>query len=336
MPSAPIGWAGHLWPPSLTITIDANASQTVYAQVWVDGVTNAAGQGPGVLAQFAYGTSGSDPATWTWQPMVYNTDVGNNDEYRDRLHAGAGGPLRLPGPLQHGPGLPLDHGLHGFRLAVAIWWSTPRPTSPRPPRRAHLHRTGSSATSISIGWDANAEPDLYRYEVWRGSTSGGPYSKIGNVPAGTMTYTDNGLTTGATYYYVLTAQDTSFNRSPNSDEVAILADAQMVAVTFNVTVPDTGGRTVHIAGSFPAPYPQWDPASLPMTQADATHWTITLTIVEGTNLEYKYVLGDWNYVEKGAACEELGNRTMTVVYSPSGQTQTDTVLNWHGLGSCIP
>ena len=32
--------------------------------------------------EFAFGPAGSDPATWTWQPMTYNTDVGNNDEYR--------------------------------------------------------------------------------------------------------------------------------------------------------------------------------------------------------------------------------------------------------------
>src|SRR5207248_2411045 len=38
VPYAPIGWAGHLWPPSLTITINALQSQRVYAQVWVNGV----------------------------------------------------------------------------------------------------------------------------------------------------------------------------------------------------------------------------------------------------------------------------------------------------------
>ena len=36
-----------------------------------------------------------------------------------------------------------------------------------------------------------------------------------------------------------------------------------------------------------------------MTRVDATHWTLTLTGKEGTQVQYKYVLGDWNYVEKG-------------------------------------
>jgi hypothetical protein len=149
---------------------------------------------------------------------------------------------------------------------------------------------------------------------------------------------DSAVSTGATYYYVVTAQDTSFNRSLNSNEAAIQAQAQMVAVTFNVTVPastDGTGRTVHIAGSFPPPYPQWDPGAISATRIDATHWSITLNMLEDTQVEYKYTLGDWEHVEKGAACEELSNRQLTVVYGPGGtQTVNDTVLNWRNVAPC--
>jgi hypothetical protein len=195
---------------------------------------------------------------------------------------------------------------------------------------------GSSASSVTIGWNANGEGDLYRYEVWRSNSSGGPYTKIANVAAGTTQYVDQAVTTGSTYYYVVTAQDTSFNRSGNSNEASATAQAQIVHVTFTVTVPattDATGRTVHIAGSFPAPYPQWDPSALPMTRVDATHWTITLDILEGTNIEYKYVLGDWNYVEKGGSCEEINNRQLAVG-SNNTQTVSDTVANWHGFAPC--
>ena len=122
-----------------------------------------------------------------------------------------------------------------------------------PAAPANLHRTGSSGTFTSVGWNANSEPDLYRYEVWRSTTSGGPYTKLANVPAGTTEYTDNAVTTGTTYYYVVTAQDTSFNRSSNSNEAAVQAQAQMVAVIFTATVPSQTppNSTIHIAGSFP-------------------------------------------------------------------------------------
>ncbi len=51
-----------------------------------------------------------------------------------------------------------------------------------------------------------------------------------------------------------------------------------------------------------------------LTRVDATHWTITLTGYETTPIEYKYVLGAWDYVEKGASCDELSNRMLTLSY----------------------
>ena len=47
--------------------------------------------------------------------------------------------------------------------------------------------------------------------------------------------------------------------------------------------------------------PQWDPGGVVLTRVDATHWTITLTGKEGTQIEYKYTLGDWEHVEKDGA-----------------------------------
>ena len=45
------------------------------------------------------------------------------------------------------------------------------------------------------------------YNVYRGDTTGGPYSRI-NVPLeATTSYTDVAVSGGATYYYVVTALD---------------------------------------------------------------------------------------------------------------------------------
>ena len=336
VPFTPIGWAGHLWPPSMTITINALQSQTAYAQVWVDGVTNPQGQGAGVLAQFAYGPTGSDPTTWAWQPMTYNTDVGNNDEYRVDFTP------EQTGSFQYLARFSTDLARHwtyaytddGQRGALTV---NPSADTTPPAAPANLHRVSSSASSVTVGWNANGEPDLYRYEVYRGAASGGPYTKIANVPAGTTQYVDQNVSTGATYYYVVTAQDTSFNRSPNSNEVAVLAQAQMVAVTFTVTVPSytPPGDTIHIAGAFSADYPQWDPAALPMSRLDATHAQITLNILEGTNVQYKYTRGAWSSVEKDASCGEIANRQLTIVYGPGGaQQENDTVAKWADLDQC--
>jgi hypothetical protein len=72
-----------------------------------------------------------------------------------------------------------------------------------------------------------------------------------------------------------------------------------------------------------------------LTRVDATHWTITLHGIEATQLEYKFVLGDWNYVEKDAACGEINNRQLTLSYGSSGtQVVGDTVQNWRNVAPC--
>jgi hypothetical protein len=305
----------------------------------VAGVTEPAGQGAGVIAQFAYGPTGSDPATWTWVPMTYNTDVGNNDEYKVDFTPEQVGSYQYLARFSTNLGGNWTYAYTDDNQRGSLTVNPSSDTTP-PAAPANPHVTSSGASFIALGWDANGEPDLYRYEVWRSVTNGGPYTKIANIPAGTTQYTDTAVTTGATYYYVLTAQDTSFNRSPNSVQVQAQAVQRMVAVTFNTTVPastDGTGRAVHIAGSFPAPYPQWDPgaSALTLTRVDATHWTITLNMVEGTQLDYKYALADWDHVEKGAACDELNNRQMTVVYGPGGTQQVnDTVANWRNVAPC--
>jgi hypothetical protein len=79
-PTAIIGWANLQWPP--TDTIYVGGSTTVYAQIWIDGITNQPGPGAGIQAWIGVNSSNTDPSTWTtWIPAVYNVDVGNNDEY---------------------------------------------------------------------------------------------------------------------------------------------------------------------------------------------------------------------------------------------------------------
>uniref|UniRef100_A0A7V3E878 Secretion system C-terminal sorting domain-containing protein n=1 Tax=Ignavibacterium album TaxID=591197 RepID=A0A7V3E878_9BACT len=75
-----IGWANLQWPPTDTISI--GGSTTVYAQIWIDGITNQPGPGAGIQAWIGVNSSNTNPSTWTnWIPATYNVDVGNNDEY---------------------------------------------------------------------------------------------------------------------------------------------------------------------------------------------------------------------------------------------------------------
>ena len=108
-----------------------------------------------------------------------------------------------------------------------------------------------------------------------------------------------------------------------------------VRVTFNVTVPsstDGTGKSVFIVGELDKldpPLAQWNPASVKMNRLDSMHWNLTLTGQPGTTIQYKYVLGDWAFDEKGGNnCNEISNRSMTISGSGSGtQVVNDTVAN---------
>jgi len=81
--------------------------------------------------------------------------------------------------------------------------------------------------------------------------------------------------------------------------------------------------------------PQWNPSGVVLTRVDATHWMITLTGKETTQIEYKYTLGDWDHVEKDNACGEIANRQLTLSYGSNGtQTVNDTVQNWRNVAPC--
>jgi hypothetical protein len=79
--------------------------------------------------------------------------------------------------------------------------------------------TPSERGRLVIGWNANTESDLAGYNVYRSATSGTGYQLVGIVDASMISYVDHDLADGTTYYYVITAIDSSGHESPHSDEV---------------------------------------------------------------------------------------------------------------------
>ena len=72
---------------------------------------------------------------------------------------------------------------------------------------------------MKLDWGDNSELDLAGYNVYRSTTSGGPYTQIA---AGVVVsaYTDSSVTNGTTYYYMVTAVDAAGNESANSTEIS--------------------------------------------------------------------------------------------------------------------
>ena len=73
------------------------------------------------------------------------------------------------------------------------------------------------AATVQVTWNPNTEPDLSGYKLYHGTASGqyGEPVDVGNVTGHVMEITPQH---GATYYFALTAYDTSGNESGYSDE----------------------------------------------------------------------------------------------------------------------
>ena len=350
LPAIAIGWANLQWPPTLVHTLSAiDRTDNVYGQVWIDGYTNQPGPTPGLLAQLGFGPEGSNPdgnPDWTWVEAAFNVDAGNNDEFAASLLPEATGTFDylyrysttngqrwlyadLSGPIPTGS-LPPNPG----KLTVNPSGDLTPPAAP-----TGLLASDASPTAITLAWDAHPNPDgdLTGFEVYR---DGAFIARL--MGSGVTSFTDTSVVENATYDYYLLAFDASFNRSGPSNTVTVTASPRTVSVTFLVTVPDwtPADRSVHIAGTLSrldGGLPDWDSTAVSLSPAGANLWTITLTGLEGTLIEYKYTLGspDFFDVEKGATCNEIGNRLLTLSYGTDGtMTVNDTVLNWRNVAPC--
>jgi hypothetical protein len=76
--------------------------------------------------------------------------------------------------------------------------------------------TAPPTHSVSLSW-TDGGSGIVGYNVYRGSFSGGPYTKITSADP-TAAYTDNSVLAGQTYYYVATALDGTGMESGYSNE----------------------------------------------------------------------------------------------------------------------
>jgi len=77
-------------------------------------------------------------------------------------------------------------------------------------------QTGSSH-SVSLTWDPSTST-VAGYNLYRGTQSGGPYSRINSRLLSSTAYDDSAVQSGRNYFYVSTAVDASNNESTFSNE----------------------------------------------------------------------------------------------------------------------
>ena len=83
--------------------------------------------------------------------------------------------------------------------------------------------TGAGVTApqhqVQLSWGASSSSGVTGYNVYRGSVSGGPYTKINSALIVGTTYSDSSVQAGKTYFYVTTALNGSGTESAYSNEV---------------------------------------------------------------------------------------------------------------------
>jgi len=72
--------------------------------------------------------------------------------------------------------------------------------------------------SVNLSWNASTSQNITGYNIYRGVKSGGPYSKINPVLNASTFYTDTTVVDGQTYYYVVTAVNSSNQESEYSNQ----------------------------------------------------------------------------------------------------------------------
>jgi uncharacterized repeat protein (TIGR03803 family) len=72
----------------------------------------------------------------------------------------------------------------------------------------------AAAHSVGLSWDASTSQNIIGYNVYRGPTANGPFTKINTSLDTTTAYTDTTVQSGETYFYAATAVD---NQNEESD-----------------------------------------------------------------------------------------------------------------------
>ncbi|WP_029688083.1 alpha amylase N-terminal ig-like domain-containing protein [Thermoanaerobacter sp. A7A] len=348
-PAFPIGWAGNMNQVG-THVISVNNPVEVYAEVWADGLTNKPGQGENMIAQLGYryieDTVGDAVYNavynkvegvevnkdWTWVDAQYVGDSGNNDKYMAKFVPDMVGTWEyiMRFSSNQGHDWTYTKGRDGKTDEAKQFIVVPS-NDVETPTAPVLQQPGIESSRVTLNWSPSADDvAIFGYEIYKSSSETGPFIKIATVSDSVYNYVDTDVVNGNVYYYKVVAVDTSYNRTA-SNTVKATPDIIPIKVTFNVTVPDyTPDDGVNIAGNFPDAF--WNPTAQQMTKTGPSTYSITLTLNEGTQIEYKYARGSWDKVEKGEYGNEIDNRKITVVNQGSNtMVVNDTVQRWRDL-----
>jgi len=172
--------------------------------------------------------------------------------------------------------------------------------------------------SVSLSWTASTSANVAGYRIYRGTTSGGPYSLlISSLVAGTS-YTDTAVQAGRTYHYVATAVDVGNRESAYSNETQAVVPPVAIGITTLVCSPVSigapGVSTCTVTLTQAAP-PSGSVVSLSFSNSAALTVPASVIVASGA-------LSATFTVTAGALTE---NQSATVTATLNGSSQSATL-----------
>jgi fibronectin type III domain protein/BACON domain-containing protein len=193
-------------PVSLTLTTSTSSGTigslpTTLAFVGTVGGTNPATQ------PFALTNTGGGTLSWTLSDnrawLQLNTASGTTTTETDTISAS----VTTSG---------LAAGTYNAIITVKASGSTNSPQQ----IPVSLKLSVTAANTATLVWKASTDSDLAGYNVYRGTGSGTYGAPLTTLSKTTTNYTATGLQNGTTYFFVITAYDSSGNESTYSNEVS--------------------------------------------------------------------------------------------------------------------
>lgn len=90
----------------------------------------------------------------------------------------------------------------------------PTPTEPPPPP--------SVQHSVSLSWTPSDTPNPTGYNIYRATAATAPYTKLNASPLPGVSYVDDTVASGQTYFYVATTVDVDNNESAYSNQATAI------------------------------------------------------------------------------------------------------------------
>ncbi len=129
------------------------------------------------------------------------------------------------------------------------------------------------SVAVKLDWDDNSEDDLAGYNVYRSLSYDNGYTKLNSTDAAVSEYIDNTAVGGETYYYVITAFDTSQNESAGSNREPVVIPVTALGSILREVWIGISGTTINDLTSI-SDYPDTPFISEQITSLEGpTNWT---------------------------------------------------------------